>query len=86
MGVVAREAQGQALEVTSMSDQQQPVLGRRRVFAAGGTVGALAVAAAVLPLSRPAETTASAAKPAPDQGGGYQLTEHVLRYYQTTRV
>jgi hypothetical protein len=25
-------------------------------------------------------------KPAPEKGGGYQLTEHVLRYYQTTKV
>ena len=26
------------------------------------------------------------AKPAPDKGGGYQVTQHVLDYYQTTRV
>ena len=25
-------------------------------------------------------------KPAPDTGGGYQLTEHVRRYYQTAKV
>jgi hypothetical protein len=28
----------------------------------------------------------AAAKPAPEQGGGYQVTQHVLDYYQTTRV
>ena len=65
----------------------QPSLARRRVFAAGGTVGALAAAAAVLPLVRPSPAEATApAKATPEKGGGYQLTEHVLRYYQTTRV
>ncbi len=68
-----------------MSDQQQTPLGRRRLFAAGGTVGALAAAAAVLPLSKPVETPA-AAKPAPEKGGGYQLTAHVQQYYDTARL
>jgi hypothetical protein len=68
-----------------MSDQRQTQLGRRRLFAAGGTVGALAAAAAVLPLSKPAETPA-AAKPAPEKGGGYQLTAHVQQYYDTARL
>jgi hypothetical protein len=68
-----------------MSDQQQTQLGRRRLFAAGGTVGALAAAAAVLPLSKPAEAPA-AAKPAPEKGGGYQLTAHVQQYYDTARL
>ena len=62
-------------------------LSRRRVFAGAGTVGALAAAAAVLPLARPAgEQTAKAPKATPDADGGYQLTEHVKRYYETTKV
>jgi hypothetical protein len=70
-----------------MSDSQdKSLLGRRRLFAAGGTVGALAAAAAVLPLSKPAETPATDAKPAPDKGGGYQLTAHVQQYYDTARI
>jgi hypothetical protein len=70
-----------------MSDRQdKPVLDRRRLFAAGGTVGALAAAAAVLPLSKPADTPAAAPKPAPDKGGGYQLTQHVQQYYDTARI
>ncbi len=62
-------------------------LSRRRLFAGAGTAGALAAAAAVLPL-RPAELPAvvAAPKPAPEAGGGYQLTAHVQRYYQTTKV
>lgn len=68
-----------------MSDQRQTPLGRRRLFAAGGTVGALAAAAAVLPLSKPVETPVQA-KPAPEKGSGYQLTAHVQQYYDTARV
>ncbi len=76
------------LEVTSMSDpKDKSVLGRRRLFAAGGTVGALAAAAAVLPLSRTGQAPAAeAVKPAPEKGGGYQLTAHVQQYYDTTRI
>ncbi len=68
-----------------MSDKQTPSLNRRRVFAAAGTVGALAAVAAVVPLAQevPAGT---AAKPAPEKGGGYQLTAHVQHYYDTARV
>jgi hypothetical protein len=42
--------------------------------------------AAVLP--RPPETPQAAAEPqpAPERGGGYQVTQHVLHYYQTARV
>jgi hypothetical protein len=69
-----------------MSDKQSPSLNRRRVFAAGGTVGALAAAAAVLPLGRQADTAPAAARPAPEKGGGYQLTAHVQQYYDTARV
>ena len=70
-----------------MSDKQTPFLSRRRVFAAGGTVGALAAAAAVVPLVKaPAATDTATAKPAPEKGGGYQLTAHVQHYYDTTRI
>ena len=62
-------------------------LSRRRLFAGAGTAGALAAAAAVLPLQREAAPVAAATpKPAPEAGGGYQLTAHVQQYYQTTKV
>lgn len=59
---------------------------RRRLFAGAGTVGALAAAAAAVPLVRqaPAEVVADAATT--DATGGYRATEHVERYYQTARV
>jgi len=70
-----------------MSDSQdKSLLGRRRLFAVGGTVGALAAAAAVLPLSKPEETSATDAKPAPEKGGGYHLTAHVQQYYDSARI
>jgi hypothetical protein len=63
-------------------------LTRRRVVAGAGTVGALAAAAAALPLA-PAPTevkTVASAKPQAEPQDGYQLTDHVKRYYQTAKV
>ena len=70
-----------------MSKTPTPQLTRRRVFAGAGTAGALAAAAAVLPLGKPvAQSTAAPPKVTPDTTGGYQLTEHVKRYYRTAKV
>ena len=60
---------------------------RRRLFAGASTAGALAAAAVALPLAQERATPEVAPRQdAPDKGGGYRLTDHVLRYYQTTRV
>ena len=67
-------------------NESDPKLSRRRLFAGAGTAGALAAAAVALPVLREAEPASGVTRPAPDKGGGYQLTEHVLRYYQTTRI
>ena len=78
-----------------MSTQQDPKstdtaasasLSRRTVFAGAGAVGALAAVAAVTRLQPAAAPVAQATLPAADAAGGYQLTEHVKRYYQTARV
>jgi hypothetical protein len=62
-------------------------LSRRRLFAGAGTAGALAAAAAALPrLNAADKAVTAAAGPAPEAGGGYQLTQHVLDYYKTARV
>ena len=61
-------------------------LSRRRLFAGAGTAGALAAAASVLPLQPGTEPVATAPKPAPEAGGGYQLSAHVQQYYQTAKV
>lgn len=64
---------------------ESSTLKRRTLFAGAGTAGALAAAAALLPKAE-AEAVAAVAAPALDPAGGYQLTEHVERYYQTARV
>jgi hypothetical protein len=70
-----------------MSTDDKKTLSRRTVFAAGGTVGALAAAAAALPLARRADPAPVVADTSESHtSGGYQETPHVLRYYQTTRV
>ncbi len=60
-------------------------VGRRTLFAGAGAVGALAVAATAL-TGRQAAAPQPAAKTAEADAGGYQLTEHVKRYYATARV
>lgn len=75
----------------SKSPATSPVLvsplARRRLFAGAGTAGALVAVASVLPSQREATPEATApTKPAPEAGGGYQLTAHVKQYYQTTKV
>lgn len=63
----------------------QPV-SRRRLFAGAGAAGALAATAALLPQAEQAPAALAQAKRAPQAGGGYQLTAHVQRYYQTAKV
>jgi hypothetical protein len=65
--------------------QPKSKLSRRRLFVGAGTVGAMGVAASVLP-SVVGQEAQPQAKQAPERGGGYQLTEHVKQYYRTTRV
>ena len=67
--------------------QPKSKLSRRTLFAGAGTVGALAAAATVLP--RIAQEAAPIAQPLqapPEKGGGYQLTDHVKRYYKSTLI
>lgn len=66
--------------------QPQEKLSRRTLFAGASAVGAVAAVASLLPAAQPAEQANQELKPAPEKGGGYQLTEHVKQYYQTTRL
>ena len=60
---------------------------RRGFFLGAAGAGAAVAAVSVLPkvVSAPAEVDAAApvAKPAPEKGGGYSLSEHVKHYYKT---
>jgi len=58
---------------------------RRRVVAGASVAGAAAVAAGLLHRGAVAPAVADASRPMPEQGDGYRLTPHVLRYYETTR-
>ena len=70
-----------------MDSSQTAKQSRRSLFAGAATVGAVAAATAMLPTSAPVVSAeATPAPPKPERGGGYSLSEHVQRYYRTTRV
>ena len=59
----------------------------RRGFVFGvAATGAAAAAIVALPGVSEPESSLQLPKPAPQKGGGYSLSEHVKRYYQTTLV
>ena len=60
-------------------------LKRRGVLIGISAAGAAALAVKALPGTAPVPAVAVAAKAAVDPAGGYQLTDHVLRYYDTAR-
>ena len=66
--------------------QPKRKLSRRTLFAGAGTAGALTAAAVLLPAAVKPNVPVPAAKEPPAAGGGYHLSEHVKRYYQTTLV
>jgi hypothetical protein len=63
-----------------------PKTSRRRFFAGAATAGVAAAAVSTLPQLAPTASTARALPDAPENGGGYSLSEHVKRYYKTARV
>jgi anaerobic selenocysteine-containing dehydrogenase len=69
-----------------MSESQSKA--SRRGFMVGAAVAGAATAAVVtLPGTQaPAEAPVAEKKPAPANGGGYHVSEHVKRYYKTTLV
>ena len=66
-------------------DSPHPLKRRGLIFGAGAA-GAAAIAVTALPLARAPVATAASGSAAAAENGGYQLTQHVLRYYQTTRI
>lgn len=59
---------------------------RRGFFFGAAATGAAAAAIVALPGATLPEAVQAVLKPAPANGGGYTLSEHVKRYYETTRV
>lgn len=66
--------------------EKTSTVSRRSLFAGAATVGAVAAASSVLPSVVQSQLPAAPALPKPARGGGYSLSEHVQRYYKTTRV
>jgi hypothetical protein len=70
-----------------MSKSSSPALSRRGMLVGAGVAGAAAVAATAIPRAARPPVAAEAPTPAaPEGGGGYRLSAHVMRYYQTARV
>jgi hypothetical protein len=68
-------------------DSSTSKLSRRTLFAGASATGALAAVATLMPAAKPADVAVpDTQKQPPERGGGYELSEHVKRYYQTTRV
>ncbi len=67
-------------------DKSDKNMSRRRLFAGATGVGAVAVAASLMPGLRGTDRPATDSAPAPTKGGGYTLSEHVKHYYKTTSL
>ncbi len=65
--------------------QAEGTSSRRGFFMGAAAAGAAAAAVTTLP-GLDAPSAQNKLPPAPENGGGYSLSEHVKRYYQTTRV
>lgn len=63
----------------------EPAASRRGFFFGAAAAGAAVAAVTTLP-GVDVPSAANPLPPAPENGGGYSLSEHVKRYYQTTRV
>ena len=64
----------------------QPKPSRRGFFFGAAATGAVAAVAVALPGVQMQEAMPNESKPAPENGGGYSLSDHVKRYYQTARI
>jgi len=69
-----------------MTKSSSPTPSRRGVLIGAGAAGAAAVAATAIPQAPKADAVAAAPAAVPDPGGGYRLSPHVMRYYQTAKV
>jgi hypothetical protein len=70
--------------VPPADDSSLPRTGRRAVVGAGVAAGAALAAVALARRVAPSESVAKT-KTDTARGEGYRLTEHVRRYYETTR-
>lgn len=64
----------------------QPKPSRRGFFFGAAATGAVAAVAVALPGAQVSGVSVQEPKPMPEKGGGYSLSDHVKRYYKTTRI
>ncbi len=69
-----------------MDKSPSPALSRRGMLISAGVASAAAAAVTALPQAPKTAVVAAAPDAAPEQGGGYRLSPHVMRYYQTAKV
>ena len=67
-------------------DSQGPRTGRRRLVVGAGVAAGAALAAAALQRKPDTGAPAAAAETGAAPAEGYRLTDHVRRYYETTRT
>jgi len=65
-------------------EQNRP--SRRGFFMGAGAVTAVAAVATVSQTLGSTEPQPQAKQPTPERGGGYNVSEHIKRYYRTARV
>ena len=64
---------------------EAPATSRRRLVVGAGVAAGAAVAVAALQRKPASEPAAAAADAGPEHAQGYRLTDHIRRYYETTR-
>ena len=69
-----------------MQQDSQTKPSRRGFFFGAAATGAAAAAVVALPQLATPDVAPAEPGPAPEKGGGYSLSEHVKRYYKTTRL
>jgi hypothetical protein len=72
--------------VAAAANEPAAKIDRRGLVIGAGVAGAAAVAVGALQRGLAEAPVVAAAKSAPVGGAGYQLTPHVLRYYETTKA
>jgi hypothetical protein len=72
------------LEIKMQNSQPKP--SRRGFFFGAAATAAGAATIVALPGAPALEAALQEPKPAPENGGGYKLSDHVKRYYKTARV
>lgn len=66
--------------------KEQTRSSRRGFFMGTGAVAAAAAVATVSTTLSRTESPVQAKQPTPERGGGYNVSEHIKRYYCTARV